>query len=187
MRRRSGSTIATALALVLGLAGTATASDRWLHVRVVENEDEQVHINLPLPVVEAILPHVSVDELDRGRIRLDQEPLEGVELTEILAAIVDAPDGEFVTVRSREESVRVAKENDFLMVDVEDRSSRDAERVTVRMPIVVMEALVGDGRGELDLLAALDALEAYDGEDLVRVDSDDTVVRIWIDSSELGS
>ena len=54
-----------------------------------------------------------------------------------------------------------------------------------RLPMDVVEALIGDDPNELDLEAGLDALAAYDGEDLVAVESDDgESVRVWIDTTE---
>ena len=54
------------------------------------------------------------------------------------------------------------------------------------MPLGVVEALLGDGTGGLDLGAALARLSEYDAGDLVTVESDDTSVRIWIDTSQSG-
>jgi hypothetical protein len=51
----------------------------------------------------------------------------------------------------------------------------------------VLEAIVLNDSEQIDLLAGLQALREFDGEDLVRVESDDELVRIWIDSSQTGS
>ena len=64
--------------------------------------------------------------------------------------------------------------------------SRSSEKVRVRFPLAVVEALVGDNPQELDLLAGLRALSEFEGEDLVRIDSEDESVRIWVDSSDTG-
>ena len=53
------------------------------------------------------------------------------------------------------------------------------------MPLEVVDAMVAGKDGELDLLAALEALADYDG-DLVTVESEDSFVRIWIDSTDSG-
>ena len=58
---------------------------------------------------------------------------------EVLLALRDAPDSEFVTIRSREDSVRVAKEDGFLLVNVDEA---DGDRVRVRVPMEVVDVLL---------------------------------------------
>ena len=89
-----------------------------------------------------------------------------------------------MTVRSEDETVRVAKERGFLLVEVNER--RGNEHVLVKMPIGVVEALLGGDDGKLDLAAAIRRLGDFDGEDLVVVESDDSKIRIWIDADESG-
>ena len=173
------------LALLLSL-GTVSAAERWLHVRVQEGgtDGEQVNVNIPLSLVEAILPTINTHELSGGKLRLDgRDEFQGMDLREVLAALRDAPDADFVTVRGANESVRVAKERGYLVVHADEARG---DRVRIRMPLEVVDAMVAGGNNELDLLAALRALAAFDGEDLVSVESDGSHVRIWIDGSEAG-
>ena len=176
-------TIAAVLTALL-FATPLAAAEKWLHVRVVE-DDERVSVNIPLGVVARILPLINNDEMRHGMLDLDIDELEGMDLRELAAALKDAPDAEFVTVEGKDETVRVMKEDGHLVVLAEDRGSRSHEKVRVKMPLKVVDALVGDGN-ELDLVAALDALGEYEGEPLVDVESDDSTVRVWIDSSEAG-
>lgn len=176
--------VAGCLALVLVLTcGATLANERWLHVRVHESgpDGESVHVNIPLSLVEAILPTIEVDELRGGRVVIDDD-LEGIDLRELFQAVKDAPDANFVTVQGRDENVRVAKQAGFLMVDVDEQRG---DRVRVRMPLEVVDAMLVDSSDELDLLAGLRALADYDG-DIVTVEGDDENVRIWIDSNESG-
>ena len=181
--------IGTAALLFSLVAGPPALADQWLHVRVDDGGrgGEQISVNIPLAVVEAMLPMISVDELHHGHLQLDDIDLNGIDLREVLVALRDGPDAEYVTVKSEDESVRVAKEGEYLIVRVEERRSSDAERVHVKLPLAVVEALVGDDSQELDLVAGLRALGEFEGEDLVLVESDRETVRIWIDSSESGS
>jgi hypothetical protein len=174
-----------AVACLLTLA-PASAADKWLHVHVEEDGErgETVKINVPLSVVETMLPLIEVDDLQRGKVRLDDDDLEGIDLRELATALRDTPDADFVTVESEDETVRVAKEGDFLIVHVDERDGHSGETVRVRMPLAVVDALLGGGTNELDLVAALEALGAYEGEALVDIRSDDSSVRIWIDSSD---
>lgn len=171
------------LLLAVGLTSAGT-ENRWLHIRVVEDNGngENVSVNIPLSLVEAILPTIESNELHKGRVTLPASEIEGVDLREILEAIRDAPDANFVTVKDGDESVVVAKEQGFLVVRVDE----DSERVRVRMPLDVVDAMLSGGGDEIDLLAGLMALSEYDSGDLVTVESDDTSVRIWIDSTDSG-
>ena len=174
--------------LLLALASTAgVAEDRWLHVRVEEKNGsgEKVRVNIPLQIVQAILPAIETHQLRDGILDLDLDlghgHLDGLDLRKILEALQDAPDADFVTVESVGESVRVSKDKGFLLVTADT----DDERVRVRMPLGVVEALLGDGKGtELDLVAGLARLSEFDGGDLVTVQSDDTSVRVWIDADQ---
>jgi hypothetical protein len=177
--------IPAVLLILVCASSAALAGERWLHVRVQEegSRGENVNVNIPLSMVEALLPMIQTDDFNGGRISFGQGDLEGIDLRAALEAIQDAPDAEFVTVKSDDETVRVAKEGNFLLVRVEDLGSR--EQVRVRMPLDVVDAMLGQGGNEIDILAGLRQLSKFDG-DLITVDSDDTTVRVWIDNSDSG-
>jgi hypothetical protein len=169
--------------LCLGSIGVA-ADSRWIHLRVEDpDNDESIRIDVPVSMLHSILPSIDLDELDEDWL-VDGGRHDGLNLRELLAAVSDAPDGDFVKIRSREEHVRVGKEDGLLIAEVDNPD--EGERVRVRIPIVVVEALVSRGDDRLDLEAALEALAPYDGEELITVESDDERVRIWIDSSRYG-
>jgi hypothetical protein len=132
-----------------------------------------------------MLPLISVDDLRGGKLELDDE-LGGIDLRELAVALRDAPDADFVTVQSDDQNVRVSKEGDYLLIRVEERGRNSSEKVRVRLPLAVVDALVGGNPHELDLVAALHALSEYADETLVDIESDDGSVRVWIDSSETG-
>jgi hypothetical protein len=175
------------LALMVCLtAGTALAGadGHWLHVRVDEGDDdgEKINVNIPLSVVMAILPAIESDDFRGGRINIGRGEIEDIDLHELLNAFKDAPDADFVTIEGRDESIRISKERGFLLVSVDD----DDERVRVRLPLDVVDALLSGGDGELDILAALDALADHGGGDLVTVESDNESIRVWIDTDSDG-
>jgi hypothetical protein len=174
------------LATFLAIGGTL-AADKWLHVRVEDNgaDEERISVNIPLSLVESMLPLIEIDEFHKGKFDLDGE-LEGIDLRELAAALRDAPDAEFVKVESKNEQVHVSKEGDFIIVRAEDRGGRSNETVRVRMPLSVIDALMGEDGDELDLVAAVRELSRYDDDALVDVVSDDSSVRVWIDSDESG-
>jgi len=76
--------------------------------------------------------------------------------------------------------------------DKSDKSAEKSEksyersRVDVRVPMKVVEALLSAGKDELDVVAALRALSAHGGDtELVSVKSEDSTVRVWLDSKNV--
>ncbi len=180
-------TLACVAGAVLFSLSAAAAAEKWLHVRVEENgpRGERVSVNVPLELVERMLPLISIDELQQGKLDLDNN-LEGIDLRELAAALRDAPDADFVTVQREDENVRVSKEGEFLVVRVQEQGRHSAENVRIRLPLAVVDALFGGEPHAVDLLAALEALGEYSDGALVDVESDDGFVRVWIDSSKAG-
>jgi hypothetical protein len=174
--------------LVLLLAGglaMAGGSGNWLHINVDEggSSGEKVRVNIPLSLVEELLPLIKVEDFDRGRIRIDSlgldDEFEDIDLEELWDAIKSVGDAEFVRVQTGDEDIRVVKEGDWLLIEASHDSKSQVE---VRFPLAVVDALFSGEPGELDLLAAVEALGRYGhGGDLVRVNDGDTRVRIWID------
>jgi hypothetical protein len=175
-------TMLMAAAVTLMSAGTVLAADSWLHVRVdSRDEGEQVRVNVPLSLVEAVLPLIDEEDIElNGRIRLDGADLEIEEVVAFLKAVRDAEDGVYVTIEDRDDTVRVAKEGKYLLVDVPEGRSRP-ETVRVRIPIRVLDALVSGKSGELDIMAGIRALGEEGEGEIVAVSEDDSEVRVWVD------
>ena len=180
---------------LIGLAfapAMADTSDLWLHVSVDENDADEtsVRVNVPLHLVRSLLPTIDVSpHLKGGKVNISNElrdaEIEGVNLREMWAQIKAADDGEYVTVKSRRENVRVAKEKGYFIIDVDEtHGDGEGERVRVRMPLKVLEAAISEDGESIDLLAAIDALGDFQGEDLVRVEGSSEQVRIWIDRKQ---
>lgn len=174
----------------LALAGSAMAGDQsWLHVRI-DNDDpdgDRVRINVPIEMVETVLPMIETKELGNGRIRIDDTELDGVELRKLWNAVKTAQDGEFISVENRRESVRVAKNKGALEIRIRDHDDDDdddeesAERVDVQLPLEVVDAMLAGDEDELDLVAGLQALRAHGSAILVTGNHDGGEIRIWVD------
>src|SRR5271156_5971254 len=154
------------LALTMSnLAVTAMAApttERYLHVKVDDaTKGESVNVNLPLSMAAAILPTVNKGTLHNGHVTIGEADFNGVDVRAILDAIRTAPDNEFVTVKEKDQDVRVAKSNGNLIIHVVDKS-KDGE--------------------ELDVAAAIRALSDAGDAVLVTVQDATEHVRIWIDS-----
>jgi hypothetical protein len=171
--------------LVLGLAsGLAVAApELWLHVHVEEQGvgGETVRVNVPFSLIESVLPLVDHEHLKDGKVIIPSEAVGGeLDLRQIWEAVRETKDGEFVRVQGPEENVRVAKSQGLLLVEARSRD----EKVDVRVPLEVVDALFSGDKDEIDVLAALRALERFPDHDIVTVDDGGTKVRIWVDGRQ---
>jgi hypothetical protein len=174
-----------ALVAVL-LAGTvvwAASPERYLHVRVTNpSTHELVRVNVPLSLAETVLPAINHGQLRNGKIDIGNFSPDKIDLKVVIEALKTAPEGEFVTVQQNDSDVRVAKEHDRLVVHVLDKQGK--ENVDVTVPWNVAQALIADtSEGQLNVLAAIKALQSAGDITLVTVAGHDESVRVWIDSS----
>ncbi len=180
---------------------SSSAKEQWIHVRVESTEDkgETVRVNVPVEMAVKVLPAINKDNLRNGKVHIDSAHMEDVDLRTMLDAVRTAKDGEYVTVQSKENDVRVAKNNGYLYIYVTEKVSakRAAKaeagmgkaakecKVEVKVPMKVVDALFSAGKDELDIVAALHALSANGDTELVSVKDADNTVHIWIDSKNL--
>ena len=159
-----------------------------------------VRINVPIEMAEKVLPAINKDRLHDGKVRIESAQVKDVDLRAILDAVRTAKDGEYVSVQSNENNVRVSKSNGVLYIIVTDKehakkamAKEDAAKgtkasepvetkVEIKVPMKVVDALLSAGKDELDLVAALRALSAHGDTELVTVKDAENDVRIWIDS-----
>jgi len=166
---------------------TSAKQDRWLHVRVISSDakGETVRVNVPLELAEKVLPTINKDRLHGGKVKIDCAHVNDVDLRTLVDAIRTAKDGEYVTVQSNENDVRVAKQDNHLIVHVLDKGKSKKSQVEIKVPMKVVDALFSAGKDELDLVAALHALSAAGDTELVSVKGDDNTVRVWLDSKNV--
>lgn len=179
---------ATALALtvlVYALPTTAadtSASKLWLHVHVQEDGNENVRVNLPLSVAEKSLAMVPQDVLDGGQLKIDNHQIQIGQLREIWHELQTQPDFVLASVESDTETVHVSKEGGYLLVRVHEQGAETApERVQVRIPERVVDALLSGTGDQLNIQAAFEALVAHGEGELVTVEEATSRVRIWVD------
>jgi hypothetical protein len=166
--------------------GQSSTKDRWLHVRVInsDNKGETVRVNIPLELAENVLPTINKNHLHNGKVTIDQAHMNDVDVHALINAIRTAKDGEYVTVQGTDQDVRVAKEGGRLLVHVRDNkgSKSNKSNVDIKIPMHVIDALFSAGKDELDVVAGLHALASLGDTELVSVKSDDSTVRVWMDS-----
>ncbi|MBM3286423.1 MAG: hypothetical protein FJY88_03590 [Candidatus Eisenbacteria bacterium] len=170
--------------LAHGMAGAESRS-KWLHVKVVETgeDGETVRINLPIKLVAAVLPAIDDSDFRKGIVRVDSLRKSNVDLRALLRAVREAENGEYVSIDGVDERVRIRKDDGVLYIDTEELGD-DSEKVRVRLRMDVLEALLSGEEDELNILAAVQALDERDEGDLITVHSEDETVRIWIDSRD---
>jgi hypothetical protein len=164
-------------------------ADRWLHIRIdnKESKGEVVRVNVPIDMAEKILPAINHDQLRHGKVHIDNAKMDDIDVRAILDAIRSSKDGEYVTVQSNENDVRVAKNGGMLFVNVTDKSGSKHSKVEVKIPMKVVDALFSAGKDEIDVVAALHALAAHGDTELVSVKGDDNDVRVWMDAKSVAN
>lgn len=159
-----------------------SAKDKWLHVRVEKagEDGEFVRVNIPLSLAEAVLPTIEAHNVRHGKVRIHMHRHD-IDIRALLDAVKNTGDGEFVTVEKKDEVIRVAKSQGYLIVKT-DEGAEKGDRVDIKVPMVVVEALLSGEDDELNLMAAIKALRQFGDIELVTVRSGKETVRIWIDS-----
>jgi hypothetical protein len=179
--------LAAALVTVSMRTARSATTERYLHVRVDGGaKGESVNVNVPLSMAAKILPTINHGDLHNGRVTISSSDLNDIDVRAILDAIRTAPDNEFVTVKSNENDVRVAKSNGNLIIHVRDTgkdAGKSGQKVDVTIPMKVVDALFSTAKNnELDVAAALRALGDAGETMLVTVQDAEQNVKIWIDS-----
>jgi len=171
---------------VLSMTAVAWAApaERYLHVRVDDaTGGQKVRINIPLSLAAQVIPAIDNGHLRDGKVEIGHFDANGVNVRQILTALKTAPDGEFVTVQEPGQNVRVAKKSGVLIIHVQDTKG-EKQNVDVTVPWEVAEALTStSAQNQLNVEAAIQALEKAGDMTLVTVTGDKQHVRIWIDSS----
>jgi hypothetical protein len=97
-------------------------------------------------------------------------------------------DAELVSVESEDENVKVQRKGDLVLVlvdnkprtDKEGKAKKRGEQVRVEVPVSLVDALLSGEGEEANIEAAVAELKKRRG-DIVRVQDDESHVRVWID------
>jgi len=167
--------------LCMGTVAMAAPAERYLHVKVDDQMGhEHVRVNIPLSLAEKVIPAINQGQLRDGKVEIGHFHANGVDLKALLDAVKSAPDGVFVTVQEPGTDVRVAKLNGKMIVHVRDKGGK--ERVDVTVPWDVAQALASSGDQQLNVEAAIQALEKTGDTTLVTATDNHQTIRVWIDS-----
>jgi hypothetical protein len=171
-----------ALSIVALVAGMAFAEEptKWVNVHVTEaDSNTKVEVHLPLNLVLRVMEGIKVENFDAGKVDLDLHGAE-IDWQHIFSALKDAPDGKWVKVESDDADVDVTKEKGMMLIHVTAKD-HDHAVVDVRVPMDMMDALTLDEDNRIDVAALLRSLEQLPDGELVRVDSDEAQVRVWVE------
>lgn len=172
---------------ILALLCTATVvaaapPEHYLHVKVDgKNTKELVRVNMPLSLIEKIIPAINQNQFHNGRIEVGDFHTNDVDIRAILNAVTSAPDGEFVTVQKPDCNIRVAKENGQMIVHIINKEN--GEKADVTVPLAVAQALASATNDhQFNVEGAIEALDRAGERTLVTITDNDETVRVWIDS-----
>jgi hypothetical protein len=179
-----------ALSILPAATAVAQTGTAWLHVRVEEaKEASKVAVNLPMTVVEAILK-ASPEMIEKhGKIHIgDEHGMKMADLRKAWKALAEVGDAELVTVESEDENVKVMRKGDLVQVFVDRKAKpgkdgkavKGGEEVRVEVPVSLVDAFLSGEGEEGNFQAAIAELQKRRG-DIVRVNDDDSHVRVWID------
>ena len=166
------------IALMLAFTGTAMA-DQWIHVKVESGDDENVTVNLPVSLMRAAVAMIPQEVNEDIDIAIDDLDMNWSEFLTFWDEVKNAPEATFVTVESNDETIKVRKEGDFVVVKTVEGSDTE---IDVQFPLAVVDALLSGPEGTLDFEAALDALADFGPGNLVSIRDGDETVRVWIDN-----
>lgn len=167
----------------LAYSAQAAPTDRYLHVKVEDgSEGSSVNVNIPLAMAEKVLPAIHQGQLHDGRVPISKSDMNGVDIQAILEAIRTAPDNEFVTVKEKDQDVHVLKSNGNIVIHVRDNSEKDGQKVDVTVPLAVADALFSTIHdNELNISAALAALDKAGQTLTITVEDASQHIRVWVD------
>ncbi|HWN80963.1 MAG TPA: hypothetical protein VNM87_02600 [Candidatus Udaeobacter sp.] len=162
------------------LGSAAGQNDLWLHVTVDDQDGggSQVRVNLPLALVEGVLPLLDGDH--KGHFRVSD--VDDVDLRRAWDAARKAPEGQFVEIPTHGEGTLHVAHLDGQLVF---RALDDDSQVHVRVPWKVAEQLAAashGGEADFDIHAMVRALRQFGPGELVRAEDQQSTIRLWIDA-----
>jgi hypothetical protein len=167
------------LAGAVGVPAAATATVAatgvaWVDVREGGQEGHRVVVPVPLLLAEVAAAFVPEKPLAREM----GEALEHLPAArEVLKALAESPDGEFVRVEEEDEQVLIEKRGDTLRILVHGRGGK--EEVTVNLPLEGIDDIISEN-GRVSPLRAVRLLRHARFSTLVEVKDGDDQVKISV-------
>jgi len=162
------------------------ASELWFHLSVEEHRGKEirVEVNLPFRAVERSMALIPARYARETSIRIDDRNLSIEDLRDAWRALQSTPEGNWIVVGGRKESVTMRRDGGEVTMRVDDEW--DDEVVEIRVPADVFQALISGPSGRFDLGRAIQLLGRRGSGSIVITDGDDKIVRLWVDSNTEG-
>ncbi|MGH9429113.1 MAG: hypothetical protein ACRD2L_22755 [Terriglobia bacterium] len=172
-----------ALALLVATLSSPLVAQKkgpWFHVEVKENktEPEYVKVNLPMSLVDVALNVIKDKKFNKGHFKLPTGDVSIADMRKIWNELKKAGNAEFVTVEQKNETVRVAKDGNYVVVKITENKK---QKVDLKVPVSVVDALLAGTGDELDIKGALLAMQKQNVGEILTVNDNNTQVRVWID------
>jgi hypothetical protein len=169
------------LAIVLGVPIALVATVASLGVVVVDVREggpngSRIVVPVPLVLAQAAVALAPMAAPEHA-MRVPEEAVEHMGLArEVVEALAAAPDGEFVRVEERDETVVITKEGQTLKVRVTGKR----ESVSVNVPLHLALAALPGRDGRIRTAALAGALAGVRFTDVVDVKDGNDHVRVWV-------
>lgn len=173
-------------AVVIGTSLSVQASDLWFHLRVEEHRGKEVRVevNLPFRAVEKTMALIPARYARETSIRIDDRNVSIEDLRDAWRALQSSPEGNWIVVGERKESVTMRRAGGDVTMRVKDEW--DDEVVEIAVPADVFHALISGPSDRFDLGRAIQLLGQRGSGSIVVTDGHDKIVRLWVDSNTEG-
>jgi hypothetical protein len=175
-------------AFLLAATTPLRAQTPWIHVEVNDSGADASHVkvNLPLSLVEVAMDALPEKMLERGHLGHSlplpsDDDIDIVDLRRMWNELRATGDTELVSAQKDDQTVSIRREGNLVLVNVEEHHGN--EKVQIRVPVSVVDALLAGEGQQLNLKSAISELKSLRGE-IVRVDNGNDKVRIWIDEKD---
>ena len=154
----------------------------WIHIEVT-GEEANMNLNLPLAVIEAALAMAPEAVVSDGQLQLGgAHEIPVAAIRELWGELRSVGDTEFATIQQDGQNIRIARQGDTILVNVNSDDADGEEQLRVEVPVPVVDALLSGEGDALNIRAAIDQLSTLRGE-MVHVIESDNNIRVWIDEN----
>jgi hypothetical protein len=155
----------------------------WIHLAITGDSGQNVNLNLPLAAIEAAIALAPDSIVSEGQLQLgSQHEVPVAAIRGVWQELRNAGDVEFATIQHEGNDVRIARQGETILVNVNKEGGDAADEVRVEIPVPVVDALLSGDGDMLNISAAVQQLSTMRGE-MVRVIESDNDIRVWIDEN----
>jgi len=169
--------------MISAMSSFTLADSAWLHVNVDDDED-QININLPIVLAEAVVTLVELSD-EPTVIKIEDQEITVPEMREIWEVLKSEGSFTLATIRSKSESggdnIDINFENNRLLITGETGD----EEIDINISGTLIDALLSGEKDNFNLEACIEELKLM-GTDAGYVHikgNDGDTVRLWVDNN----